>query len=96
MLCLNEHVARRDLGDNLASKLKARLADFSAVSFVSDLFALPGKPKELRQDQMMIGLVETKILVFESGHRPQRRLVTGRIDWAQVRRIQLLGIEDDS
>lgn len=96
-LCLNESIAKQALGSPLAEKLKRRLADLAAVSFVSDLFALPGRPREIsndRQDNMVIDLINGQQLVFQSGHIHERLLQSGAVDWSRVRRIKLLGLEN--
>lgn len=95
-LCMNDSKAREELGDAVAEKLKTRLADFSAVHVVSDLFSLPGGTHELagdRQGCMATNLVMGRFLVFRSGQLKEPKLPAGRIDWSRVRRIQLLGVE---
>lgn len=96
-LCLNETLAKQTLGKPLAEKLKARLADLAAVSTVSDLFMLPGSPRELANDKrghMVVDLVNGYMLVFKSGHIKERILTSGDIDWSRVRRIKILGLEN--
>lgn len=95
-LCLNESLAMQVLGPPLAEKLKRRLADLVAVSFVTDLFALPGRPRELSNDRhgrMVIDLINGQQLVFQSGHIRERILQSGAVDWSRVRRIKILGLE---
>ncbi len=95
-LCLSDYLARQEYGDAFAEKLKARLADLSAVSVASDLFMLPGKPRELtgdREGQMVLNLIDEHDLIFQSGHTQKRVLESGNVDWARIRRVQLLGVE---
>lgn len=96
-LCLNEPLAIQALGRPLAEKLKSRLADFAAAFVVSDLFMLPGKPRELadgRRGHMVTDLINKQQLIFQSGHMKPRVLISGDIDWSQVRRILIIGLEN--
>ena len=96
-LCLNDHLARKSFSDDVAEKLKARLADFAAVSFVSDLFVLPGNVRELtgaRRGQMVVNLSDGEQLIFQSGHIKERALASGEVDWSRIRRVKILGVEN--
>ncbi len=96
-LCLNEFLAIQVLGAPLAGKLKRRLADLAAATFVSDLFALPGRPRELmnnRSGDMVIDLINGQQLVFQNGHIKVGFLQSGSVDWTRVRRVKILGLEN--
>jgi len=96
-LCLNEFLARQALGDALAEKLKGRMADLAAAFVVSDLFMLAGKPRELtggRRGYMVLNLIDRQQLVFQGGHVKERVLQSGDVDWARVRRVLILGLEN--
>lgn len=95
-LCLNESLAIQALGPPLAEKLKRRLADLVAVSFVADLFALPGQPRELidnRPSHIVMDLINGQQLIFQSGHVKTPLLQSGAVDWSRVRRVQIIGLE---
>jgi len=85
------------LGFPLAEKLKRRLADLVAVSFVADLFALPGQPRELignRSGHIVIDLINGQQLICQSGHVRTPLLQSGAVDWSRVRRVKILGLEN--
>lgn len=97
-LCLNESLAQQTLGPQVAGKLKARLADLAAAAFVSEIFGLPGRPRELaghRVGDVAVDLANGQQLVFQAGHVEARLLPTGVVDWTRVRRIKILGLERD-
>lgn len=96
-LCLNESFARQALGVPVAEKLKNRLADLAAASVASDLFMLPGKFRELLNDRrghLVVDLIDGQQLVFQGGHVKERLLQSGEVDWARVRRVKILGLEN--
>lgn len=93
-MCLNDTIMKQELEVELAAQLKSRLADLAAVDYVSELLA--GKPKELdgdRSDQMSLSLTDNNHLIFKSGHTKPRTLESGKVDWSNVSRIKILGIE---
>ena len=94
-LCLNKSIAKQELGDIVAEKLIQRLADLAAATVVTDLFQLPGNPREITEqpNHIMIDLIEGWYLIFKSGHITERKLSTGKVDWARVRRIKILTVE---
>lgn len=94
-LCLNESIAKQELGGEVAEKLKRRLADIAAASVVAELLMLPGKPTEIshQPEQMAIELVDGWLLLFSSGHTKERTLPDGSTDWGRVRRIKVLKVE---
>lgn len=95
-LSMNESLAKQALGPELAKRLHARLADLAAASFVSDIFGLPGRPRELaghRKGDIVVDLANGEQLVFQAGHVEARLSPTGEVDWVRVRRIKILGLE---
>jgi hypothetical protein len=93
-MCLNDTVMKQQLGVELSAQLQIRLADLAAVDYVSELLA--GKPRELhgdRSDQMSLCLAENTYLIFKCGHTKPRTLDSGQVDWSNVSRIKILGIE---
>mgnify|MGYP001810691420 CR=1 FL=1 len=94
-LCEQESAAQRELGKNMARKLKARLADLIAAANVSELQA--GRPHPLKGDrvgQFALDLVHPQRLLFEPAHETIPRLEDGGIDWSQVTQIYIIWIGD--
>ena len=84
-LCEKRTVAVKNLGDAVARKLGARLADLMAVSNVSELVA--GKPHPLkgdRQGQCAMDLAGGWRLVFAPANDPVPRKGDASIDWSAV------------
>ena len=93
-LCESEARAKRDLGSNVADKLKNRLADMRAIACAKDLVV--GHPRELdgpRVGQMAVDLSQGYRITFCANHPTVPRLGTGDVDWSRVRRIKVLAIE---
>lgn len=93
-ICESESEAVRALGASVAEMLKHRLADLDAAPSAKDLIA--GRPR-LSQDEetMMVDLSEGSRLVFTPNHPDNPVTETGKLDWANVRRIRILRIEND-
>ncbi|MFL1484546.1 hypothetical protein [Marinobacter sp. LN3S78] len=95
-LCLSGHLAEEDLGRQLTSMLRRRLADLSAMVNVSELSATPWwgfEELDKCDGRGLIKLGDGYALLFESGHRKTPHLENGMIDWSKVRRIKILGVE---
>jgi proteic killer suppression protein len=94
-LCEQEKLAQRELGKQMARKLKARLADLMAASSVTELCA--GRPHPLtgdRSGQYALDLVQPKRLVFEPDHDPVPKTEDGGIDWSRVTRVCIIWMGD--
>jgi len=89
-LCENETIAKRKLGIKVAEKLKRRLADLRAASYVEDLVV--GEPREL-EGMMTVNLCDDYRIIFCANHHSTPRLDTGAINWSMVNRIKILRIE---
>jgi proteic killer suppression protein len=90
-LCEQEKVARRNLGDLSAKKLKTRLADLRAASHVGELVA--GRPHPLKGDrlgQLALDLHGADRLVIKAENDPIPMLQGGAVDWAQVDKVQVV------
>jgi len=84
-LCEKQAVAVRKLGNDVARKLRARLADLESVGTVSELVA--GRPHPLKGDragQFALDLAGGWRLVFAPAHDPIPTRPDGSTDWAQV------------
>jgi hypothetical protein len=96
-LCESERTARRSLGARVSEKLKARLADFQAANFVTDIIA--GRPREFvgdRTGQVAVDLVDGFQLVFCSNHSDIPLINRTQVDWSRVSRIKIMDIESDN
>ena len=94
-LCERQAVATRKLGDAVARKLRARLADLCAASTVADLTA--GRPHQLKHDragQYAVDLHGGVRLVFEPANDPVPRRQDDGIDWAAVTIVSIEYIGD--
>lgn len=92
-LCEDEVRAKRDLGGELASALRKRLADMQAVSSVRDL--VTGRPREIgsgRSGYMAVDLCNGYQLVF-CVNQSALPMQGDSIDWSRVKRIRIIGIE---
>jgi len=78
-----------------SKKLRARLADLSAVESVQDL--VYGKPHPLkggRAGQFALSLEGAERLVFEPSNNPIPYLNDGSIDWSKVTEVCVVFIGD--
>lgn len=94
-LCEEERRAVRELGKQVADKLRARLADLAAAGDVTELPA--GRPHELRGDrkgQYAVTLNKGIRLVFEPTQQPSPESAHGGIDWRAVDDITIVFIGD--
>lgn len=84
-LCEKQAAATKKLGDNGARKLRSRLADLIAVTYVTDLVA--GNPHPLKGDrlgQFSLDLAGGCRLVFASANEPVPLRQDASIDWSAV------------
>jgi proteic killer suppression protein len=91
-ICKFEREAKHKLGAPCAKKLKTRLAEIQAASFVTDLIA--GKPHALdreRTGQYAVSLEGFVRLTFEPTNSP---IPTndGKIDWSKVNKVKIVYI----
>lgn len=95
-VCENEMKAKRDLGVEVAGKLKSRLADLRAATTIKDMIASP--PRELgdaHNRHLAIDLSEGRSIVFCSNHLNIPLHESGEVDWSRVSRIKILRIAGD-
>lgn len=88
-------LAQRKLGQEMARKLRARLADLLAASSVAELSA--GRPHPLTGDragEFALDLVHPQRLVFEAAHDPVPQAKDGGTDWSRVTRVCIIWIGD--
>lgn len=95
-LCEDEAIAVDELGNELAEKLKRRVADIRAATSVNDI--LVGRPCELEDtggNLFGITLGKGYRMVFSANHIKNPRTATGVVDWSRVSRMKLLRIEKE-
>ena len=92
-LCESEERAVRELGVDLASILKRRLADLRAASNATDLVAGTPRPALHSKDELMLDLADGLTVFLAANHAAIPRLRSGDIDWSRVSRVKLLRIE---
>lgn len=92
MICEDEEFAQRKLGDEIAKKLKSRLADMLAAKCVMDIPT--GSPKAVTfegQPAFRITIYPPYHFTFCSAHQSTLNDL-GKLDWHQVSRIKILNI----
>ena len=95
--CNSSKEATKAWGQNMASKLRARLDDLRAASNLETMRNLPGRCLELKGDrkgQLSLDLVHPMRLVFSpAGDGIQMKPDSG-LDWTSVTSIKIIDIED--
>ncbi len=93
LICENEGKAQEKFGNEIASKLKSRLADMRAADSVTDLIA--GNPQEIEYERgiaFRIDLSSEECIIFCSVHSKTPVLSNEKIDWHNVSRVKLISI----
>lgn len=94
-ICESESNANRTLGADVASKLKARLADIAAAEHADELVL--GSPKKLDgalHGHLSLELgVKISILLAINHPRPPTD-ASGKIEWSRVRRLKVIRIAE--
>lgn len=96
-LCSSQRELRRKLGPGGARKAMAHIASLQAASVLEELRSLPGRCHELvadRAGQLALELPDGKRLIFRPAENPVPRKPDGGLDWAQVRAVELVEIDD--
>lgn len=93
-MCENSLAAIRAFGDDVAQKLRARLADLDSAENLSELVTgnlrLMG---ESDSPSFALDLASNVQLKFCANHRSQSRLADGSMDLSRISRIRILGID---
>ena len=94
-LCLEERVAKRQLGGKGAKKLRTRLAELATASRVSELVA--GRPHPLKYDQagkFALDLDGGCRLLFVPAHDPTPLNEDDSVAWTEVTAVRIVFIGD--
>ncbi len=92
-LCESSAKAKKELGDEMAEKLKHRISDLRAAVCTNDL--LVGDPRELNysgEKAFTIDLGDDLSIFFCANHNKNPTFENGKIDWDNVSRIRILNI----
>lgn len=84
-------------GQQMASRIKQRLAELEAVDNVADLHSLPGRWHELsanRAGQYSGDLEHPRRLIIEPADQPPPQQRSGGIDWSLVTEVVVVEITD--
>lgn len=92
-VCESEERAVRELGVDLASVLKRRLADVRAAGNATDLVVGNPRPAPHSKEVLMLDLADGRTVSLAANHAAIPRLCSGDIDWSNVSRVRLLSIE---
>ncbi len=91
-LCEKEATGVRVLGDRVARKLRARLADLDAAESMKDLVA--GRPQELDiLGQVRLQVTPEVALILTANHELIPTLSNGKVDWGKVTRVKIIRVE---
>jgi len=94
----DERALRRNRGERQAKLIMRRLAELSAADNLEVIRHLPGpRCQELKGDlsgQLSVDLDHPYRLIFMPGHEPLPVLRDGGLDWRQVTRVKILGVQD--
>jgi hypothetical protein len=89
-ICESEAIAKRELGTKVAGALRRRLSDFQSVDTFDELPL--AKPKR-NSHRVMFDLSDGWQLVVVAVHGGHPKLASRQIDWANVTRLKITGIE---
>jgi len=95
VLCEQQRIMTKQLGDICSRKLRTRLSDLRAVVSVAELSA--GRPHPLKGDrtgQFALDLHGGKRLVFEPANIPVPIFEDGSIAWVLVTKVRIIFIGD--
>lgn len=96
-LCNDTRIAKKKLGADCAKKLRNRLDDLATASTLAVCRTLPGRCHELKGDragQLAVDLHGGFRLLFRPDHDPKPTKADGGLDWNQVTRIRVEGVQD--
>lgn len=93
-LCENHEIAKKALGETVAERLKTRLADMIAITYLSDL--LVGNLRKIENNSLtyIIDLCDYFVLHFAVSHVKTPLTEEGNVDNTKVFRIKILEIKE--
>jgi hypothetical protein len=90
-ICESQLIAERELGMEVATSLRTRLADLHAARTIEDL-VFP-KPEATSDGHMALRLIGASRLIFAANHVASPVNRKGDVNWVKVKRIKLLKID---
>ncbi len=94
----DERALRRNRGERQSKLIMRRLAELSAADNLEAIRHLPGpRCHELKGDlsgHLSVDLDHPYRLIFVPGQEPRSVLPNGGLDWRQVSRVKILGVQD--
>ena len=94
----DKRALRRNRGERQAKLIMRRLVEMSAADNLEVIRHLPGpRCHELKGDlsgQLSVDLDHPYRLIFVPGHEPLPVLPEGGLDWRQVTKVKILGVQD--
>lgn len=95
ILCEQQRVMTKELGNDCSRKLRTRLADLRAAGNVAELSS--GRPHPLKGDragQFALDLSGGKRLVFEPANNPVPKRADDSIAWDLVTKVRIVFLGD--
>ncbi len=95
--CNDRKLLVRRYGQEMAKKIRQRLDDIDAAESLESFRSLPGRCHALlgdRSEQFSLDLVHPQRLIFICADDPIPRNKVGGLDWALIKSVRILGIED--
>lgn len=96
--CSSGRLMRMEWGDQMARKVRQRLAELQSFGTLADAPLLPAlRCHELggdRKGELAVDLVHPHRLVFRPGLSPPPTKVDGGLDWSKVTSIVIVGVVD--
>lgn len=92
-LCENNKAAELHFGKKVAIKLKSRLADMSAITYLNDLVVGNLRKIENKSLYYQIDLVENFVMTFTVSHVSTPLNEDGNVDNSKVSRIKITEIK---
>ena len=89
-LCENSADAIRELGHEVASALRDRLADLDSAVSIKDI--LVGRPQAFDTGALVIELTAACRLLCRANHPNNPKITSGGIDWEKVSRVKIVDI----
>ena len=94
-ICESSEEADAEFGQEIANRLRTRLADLAAAPSVGELpHGLPAAIRLNGMEAWALRVSEALRIAFVVNHAKHQGGVVGRIEWEKVRRVKLIDISD--
>ena len=95
--CSNLKKCEKEWGTERCKKIRQRLDELHAATFLEVMRNLPGRCHELREDragQLSLDLDGPYRLIFEPADDQIPLKDDGGLDWGRIRKVRIIGVED--